>query len=128
MKMLRQTQAWGSPGMGKSVDGNTMKLNRRAFPFGIGSHASSSLAFRINGAYKRFHATVGLDDESACGDGVTWIVRADQKILWKSDVLTAQMQDSLSIDVSGVQVLELEAEQGATNNCDHADWLNPWLE
>jgi hypothetical protein len=110
------------------VENNTLKLAQRSYGFGIGVHANSSLAFRIDGRFHRFHAVIGLDDESACGDGASWVVRGDQKELWKSENLTSQMMDSVSVDISGVQVLELETLQGANNMCDHTDWANAWVE
>ncbi len=128
LPFLRQTQAWSTPQIGKTVEGNSIKIDRRIFAFGIGSHANSSLSFRINGQYQRFHSVIGLDDEAACGDGAQWIVRGDQRVLWTSEVLTAQMADTVSVDVSGVQVLELETKEGANNFCDHADWAGAWLE
>ncbi|HSQ42260.1 MAG TPA: NPCBM/NEW2 domain-containing protein, partial [Fibrobacteraceae bacterium] len=128
LDLIRQSQAWSTPHLGKSVENNTLKIAQRAYGFGIGAHANSSLTFRINGRFHQFHSIVGLDDESACGDGATWLVRGDQKVLWKSENLTSQMVDSISVDISGIQVLELETQQGENNMCDHTDWANAWIE
>lgn len=128
LQPLRQTQAWSTPQMGKSVENHTLKLGGRNYTFGIGGHASSSLAYRFDGKYRKFHAIVGLDDESACGDGAIWTVRADQKVIYTSEVLTARMSDTIHLDITGVDVLELETKENVNNFCDHTDWINPWLE
>lgn len=125
---VRQSQAWGTLGVNKSVEGHTLKIGHRVYQFGLGAHAAASVTYRLAGKFKRFHVTVGLDDEAACGDGALWIVRGDQRQLWASGSLTALMKDSASIDVSGVEILELETKEIANNMCDHTDWGNPWLE
>jgi len=125
---MRQTQSWGTAGMGKTVDGNSLKNDRRTYGFGIGAHANSSIMYKLEGRYKKFHSIIGLDDEAACGDGAVWIVRGDQKVLFTSEHLTSGMKDSANVDISGVQTLELETNQLNDNHCDHTDWINPWLE
>ena len=61
-----------------------MQLNGETYRFGIGSHATSKMSFNLPEAYETFHAVVGLDDESACGDGAEFIVIADGKKVWQS--------------------------------------------
>lgn len=128
LQPFRQTQAWSTAQMGRSVENHTLKLQNRSYAFGIGTHANSSLTYRLDGRFQRFHAIVGLDDESACGDGAIWIVRGDAKVLYTSEVLTSRMADTLHLEIPGVQVLELETQENKNNFCDHTDWLSPWLE
>jgi len=121
-------QDWGEPKMGKSVENNALKINRRIFEFGVGSHAKSKLAWDLNKTYKRFHSYIGLDDESACGNGAIWVVKGDGKELYRSKVLTSREIDSLTVDINGVNVLELETLDNGDKDCDHADWAGAWLE
>jgi len=122
------SQDWGEPKMGKTVENNALKIDGRVFEFGIGSHANSKLTWNLNGAYKKFHSYIGLDDESACGNGAIWVVIGDGKQLYRSKVLTSHEIDSLSIDISGVNVLALEAMDNGDKDCDHANWAGAWLE
>jgi hypothetical protein len=121
-------QDWGEPKMGKSVDNNAIKISRRIFEFGVGSHAKSKLIWDLNKAYKKFHSYIGLDDESACGNGAIWVVKGDGKELYRSKILTSREIDSLTVDISGVNVLELETLDNGDKDCDHADWAGAWLE
>jgi hypothetical protein len=121
-------QRWGEPKMGTSVDNNALRIDRRIFEFGIGSHAPSKLVWNINGAYKKFHSFIGLDDESACGNGAIWVVYGDGKQLYRSRVLTSREVDYLSIDISGINALELETLDNGDKDCDHANWAGAWLE
>jgi hypothetical protein len=122
------TQDWGEPKMGKSVENNVIKIDRRIFEFGVGSHAKSRLAWDLNGAYRKFHSYIGLDDESACGNGAIWVVKGDGRELYRSKVLTSREIDSLRVDISGVNVLELETLDNGDRDCDHANWAGAWLE
>lgn len=128
LQPIRQTQAWSTAQMGKSVENHTLSISGRSYVFGIGTHANSSLTYRIDGKYSKFHSVVGLDDESACGDGAIWIVRADQKVIYTSEVLTSRMSDTIDVDIAGVNVLELETKENANNFCDHTDWFGTWVE
>jgi hypothetical protein len=121
-------QSWGEPKVGKSVENNAMRIDGRFFEYGVGSHSVSRLIWNLNGAYKKFHSYIGLDDESACGNGAIWLVRGDGKELYRSRVLGSREIDSLSVDISGVSKLELETLDNGDKDCDHSDWAGAWLE
>ena len=128
IKLSNWFQDWGEPKMGKSVDNNAIKIDRRFFEFGVGSHAKSKLAWNLSGAYKKFHSYIGLDDESACGNGAIWVVKGDGRELYRSKVLSSREIDSLIVDISTVKVLELETLDNGDKDCDHTDWAGAWLE
>ena len=122
------SQDWGEPKMGRTVEGNAMKIDGRIFEFGVGTHANSRATWNLNGTYKKFHSYIGLDDESSCGNGAIWAVKGDGKHLYRSKILASHEIDSLSIDISGVSVLELETLDNGNKDCDHTDWAGAWLE
>ena len=122
------SQDWGEPKMGRTVDGNAMKIDGRIFELGVGTHANSKTIWNLNGAYKKFHSFIGLDDESSCGNGAIWVVKGDGKHLYRSRVLASHEIDSLSIDIGAVNVLELETLDNGDKDCDHTDWAGAWME
>lgn len=122
------SQDWGEPKMGKTVENNAIRIDGRIFEFGIGSHANSKLSWNLNGAHKKFHSYIGLDDESACGNGAIWVVKGDGNQLYRSKVLASREIDSLSVDIHGVRVLELEVLDNGDKDCDHANWAGAWME
>jgi len=128
LKPVAAEQSWGEPKMGKSVDNNAMRIDGRIFEFGIGSHAASKLVWNLSGSHKKFHSHIGLDDESACGNGAIWVVKGDGKELYRSKVLTSHEIDSLSIDISGIKVFELETLDNGDKDCDHANWAGAWMD
>jgi len=122
------SQDWGSPQVNESVEHHRLTLDKEPFRYGIGSHANSSMAFKLTENYDKLHAVVGLDDESACGDGASFIVVGDGRELFRSKRLYSTEKQSIDVGVSGVKVLELKLDQGENKDCDHGDWANLWLE
>lgn len=128
-KMDSYTQDWGEPQMNKSVERGVITLDKESFRYGIGSHASSRIVFKLPRSYEMFHAVVGLDDESACGDGAYFVVKGDGKNLYRSSRLYSSQKETVNVNVSGVRELELQLDMGGDNrDCDHGDWANAWLE
>ena len=74
------------------------------------------------------HATIGLDDESACGDGASFIVVADGKEKFRSKRLYSTEKQTIDVELDGARSLELRIEMGGNKDCDHGDWANAWLE
>ena len=126
MRSFRQD--WGSPQVNQTVDRNAITLDREVFRYGIGSHADASLEYDISKKYNILRGVIGLDDESACGDGAYFVVKGDGRELFRSGKLYSTQKQDIEVDVAGVQLLQLALEQGGNKDCDHGDWANIWLE
>lgn len=128
-KIHRFNQDWGQPQMNETVEHGKITLDKESFRYGIGSHASSNIVYKLPKNFDKFHAVIGLDDESACGDGVYFAVRGDGNNLYRSDRMYSTQKTSIDIDISGIRELELILDQGGKDrDCDHGDWANAWLE
>jgi hypothetical protein len=130
LKMEAFEQAWGSPQVNQTVEHRVITLDKEVFKYGIGAHASGFVRYKLPREYNTFHVTVGLDDESACGDGASFIVVGDGRELYRSKRMYSTEKQTLSLDVSGVRTLELRVDEGdkKDKDCDHGDWANAWLE
>jgi len=126
MKSFRQD--WGSPQVNQTVDRNAITLDKEVFRYGIGSHADATLEFDISKKYNVLRGVIGLDDESACGDGAYFVVKGDDRELFRSGKMYSTQKQNMEVDVAGVQNLQLVLEQGGNKDCDHGDWANVWLE
>ena len=116
--------------MNETVEHHKITLDKEIFRYGIGSHASSFIRYKLPRQYAKFYVTIGLDDESACGDGAAFIVMGDGRELFHSKRMYPTEKMGLDLDVAGVQVLELRLDEGdkKDKDCDHGDWANAWLE
>ena len=129
------SQDWGNPERNASVEHHTLRLGGEPYRFGIGSHANSSIVVDLCADGKcptgklegNFHAVIGLDDESACGDGASFAVLAEGKELWRSKRLYSGDTSQVSIRISATRTLDLRVENGENMDCDHGDWANAWI-
>jgi hypothetical protein len=121
-------QEWGQPQLNKSVEQNDLTLDGEVHAFGIGGHAQGLLRFRIEGAYTEFSSVVGIDDESACGDGVVFKIIGDGKELARSQTLHSHEKAPLTANLAGIRELELVSDRQQDNFCDHANWASAWLK
>lgn len=128
LKTSKKVSGWGNSHFNYSVEKNSLKVKGEIFPWGIGTHANSQTHFRLNNKFSKFHTLMGMDDESMCGDGAIFEIYGDGKLLHRTQAIFAEELQEITVDVKGVQELQLHTLQGETDLCDHSNWLNPWVE
>lgn len=128
LKMSEFSQDWGAPQINETVEHGRLTLDGEGFRYGIGSHANSKIVYNLPRAFDTFHAVIGLDDESSCGDGASFVVAADDRELFRSKKMYATEKQKVDLDLNGARKLELRVEKGENMDCDHGDWANAWLE
>ncbi len=117
-------QDFGIAQAGKTVDDNPISLNGVVFQHGIGTHATSEMKIRLNGAATRFMAFVGLDDEVKDKGSVVFEVWVDgTKVADSGTMLPGQQSMLLTAGLIGAKemVLRVGNADGSIEN-DHADW------
>jgi hypothetical protein len=107
-----------------AADGRTITLNGVSYAKGLGVHANSEVIYNLGGAYTRFLADVGVDDEVAERGSVVFQVFGDGVKVFDSGVMTGNSATrSVDVSVVGVQQLRLVVTTaGDGNGSDHADW------
>jgi alpha-glucosidase (family GH31 glycosyl hydrolase) len=132
LSLSAATQGWGIPHKNQSVEGRVLTIGGKVFERGFGTHANSSLRINLNGGAQKFSASVGVDDEvnTNAASSVEFIVRGDDKVLWKSGTLRARdAARDFTVDLTGLKTLWLEVTDGGDGNSyDHADWANAKFE
>ncbi|MHC4607478.1 MAG: NPCBM/NEW2 domain-containing protein [Planctomycetota bacterium] len=113
----------------RNAKGDSLVLEGKAFRKGIGVHAFSSLTWDVSGAgFKRFHATIGLDDCGGRLGHVVFRVLVDGEKRFERAVDGADAPAEISVDVSGGGRLELVVGFGErANQADYADWASARL-
>jgi hypothetical protein len=112
---------------------NTIAVNGVKYPLGLGMHpnpsSSSQVKFLLRGLKaRRFTSSVAVNDtiEKGSESPLTFTVLGDGKPLWTSKPVqrrgTAQ---ECSVNVSGIDVLELRVHCPGGNGGAHAVWLDP---
>ncbi len=130
LPFLSATNGWGpverdmSNGEQAAGDGRTITINGTTYAKGLGVHANGDVKLYLGGHCTTFTASVGVDDETNATGSVTFSVLADGNTLTTTPVIRGrQTATSLTVDVTGAQVLDLVvADGGDGNSHDHGDW------
>jgi hypothetical protein len=125
LKLRGMSAGWGRPAADRSVDSNPLRIGGVAYSSGVGTHATSELAVRLNGA-TRFRSAVGVDDETGGKGSVEFRVLGDGKPLWSSGVMKGgDAAKTLDLDVAAYRELGLVVtDAGDGIGFDHADWAD----
>ncbi len=126
MKLEHMHQDWSKPGIGKSVDGRGLRIGKRAFDKGVGTHANSRLRVALDGKVSRFQAWVGVDAEVGKRGTVRFRILADGKEVLRTPRLVGG-QDPVRVDLplTGVRsLILLVMADGDGIDYDHADWAD----
>jgi hypothetical protein len=115
------------------VGGGPLVVGGKRYLKGIGMHSASRLTYPLDGKYKRFDASVAIDDSAERSGSVTFAVYVirDGKLeeAFKSHIVRGgEAPRPVSVDVSGAESLTLVvdfADRG--DEMDRADWLEARL-
>jgi hypothetical protein len=96
---------------------------------GIGVHSRSNLIFELNGEYREFVTSFGMDDDSGPLADVTVVVLVDgQRRFEKAHVRRGSLFGPVRVDVSHAGRIELIVEYGDNGDMqDRFDWVEPGL-
>src|SRR5262245_7049536 len=113
----------------RCVTGGPLSLRGQAFRKGLGMHSRSELTYDLKGQFRRFEATVGIDDETAGQGSVNFHVLLDGRDAWQSGLITGQSTPKrVHIDTTSAKRLTLVVDFGALGDVqDHADWADARL-
>ncbi|WP_217558058.1 NPCBM/NEW2 domain-containing protein [Paenibacillus sp. GbtcB18] len=129
MDWFSATIGWGTIRKDRSVDGNTLKLNDKAYTKGLGTHANSEIVYKLDGKYTSFSALVGVDSEVGSLSAVEFQVLVDNQVVFSSGKMNKTTEaKEVNVNLSGKNELKLKVTDGGDGvDNDHADWVNARL-
>jgi hypothetical protein len=117
---------WGDPARDGIGDGEPLESGKQFYDSGLYAHADSSYVYNLDGKWKRFKAACGLQNEVE--GSVMFIVKCDDKEVYRSDLIEEWTERPVNLDVTGVKKLELIANDGGNGKwADCAVWFAPTL-
>jgi alpha-galactosidase len=130
LDLTKMEQEWGDVQINKSVEGNPLLVGGTAYTRGVGTHSVSKLMLDLHGKGSKFHALVGVDDESGEQASVGFFILGDRNILWQSGLMKkGDPARQVELNLSKIGKLALFVSNGGDHNYyDHADWLDAWIE
>jgi len=129
LEPIHADQNVGNPRPGRNIIGAKLKIGEETFALGLGCFAQSLLEYPLDGRFKRFTATVGVDAAAEGRGSVVFEVHGDGKKLWSSPLLSGlDAPKKADVPVAGVKRLRLiVTDGGAGSRYNAADWCEPTL-
>lgn len=135
---ISATNGWGpverdtANGEDQAGDGPPLRLAGRTYAKGLGVHANSTVTYDLGGKCTELSFDYGIDDTMVrpnSGASVTMHVRGDGTERWATPgiIRATSGKGSATVDVTGVQRLELIVDGQGSIGQDHADWANLWV-
>lgn len=125
MTPIRSKYGFSEMRLNRTWGGNPLLLSGVSYQSGVGTHAPTTLSYKVPTGATSFQAIVGIDDDAQiCARGSTRVVLRDQAggLLHQTGVVTNLSPTSLVVNVSGVSELEISVEDaGDGRDCDHVD-------
>ncbi|WP_310821188.1 NPCBM/NEW2 domain-containing protein [Stratiformator vulcanicus] len=118
------------PQANRNFAGERLHIGEQIVPFGIITGSRSTIVWGVDGTYSTFTATIGLERSAGPNASVEFIVRGDERELYRSDLISKRGQTVSvgPIDLSGVRRLELITDFGDGGDLgDRAIWALPVL-
>src|SRR5207249_4931649 len=113
------------------VSGRPLRLGGETFDKGLGMHAPSSVTYALDGKYRWFEATVGVDARAGKIGRARVSVLLDgkeQPACAQKEVRAARPVHPLRIDLGQARTLTLRVDVGEFSDAQaHVDWANARL-
>ena len=125
-KILRAQQDYGKLHIDRNIDNKTLSIAGIKYASGIGTHANSTIVFKVPQGAETFRVLVGVDDDTESGE-VIFTLLGDGRKLWDSGVIfgNKKMTKSADVSIAGIKQLTLYVDAHGENSYDHANWINP---
>ncbi|MDA0837830.1 MAG: NPCBM/NEW2 domain-containing protein [Planctomycetota bacterium] len=115
--------------LARNVVGLPTGIGKETYKNGIGVFAPSLLEYSLNGQFRRFTATAGIDRVTKGKGSVVFEIYLDGEKKWTSSVMTGLDEPAkIDLDVTGAKRLRLIVNDGGDGNrFDAADWCDAEL-
>jgi len=108
-----------------NLESGPLKLDGKTFGKGLALHTRTKMVYRLPGRFRRFQATVGIDDAVRPGGHVRLVISGDDKVLLETTVTGADPAKPVDLDLTGVRRLTILADFGEKLDvADHLDLCN----
>ena len=128
VKPVEVKVGWGQPVVNRVPDPKALiQAGGKLYARGLYAHAPAVHRWNLGGKWKKLEGDAGLVSYGSQGSCV-FVVFADGKQVWRSKTLKGQEVQSYSLDLTGVNELELRVEDaGDGKSSDWGFWLDPVL-
>jgi hypothetical protein len=111
---------------GLREDGNLqsgpLQVDSKQYRKGLALHSRTRVVYRLPGRFRRFQATVGIDDAVRPRGNVRLVIQGDDRVLLEATVTGADPPKPVDLDLEGVRRITILADFGEEMDvADHLD-------
>lgn len=123
------TQDWSLPQANLPLKENQLMIAGQLFRFGMATRTEGLFKFDLRGGAQWFHAVLGLDDASDRNSTVLFSVLADDKLVFKSNVMVyGSKAINVDLDLRQVKQLSIIIDNGGNGRyTDRADFADAFI-
>jgi len=117
----------------RNVLGGRLRAGGKLYTKGLGMHAPSRLAYRLDKPYRRFAAQIAIDDATGLRGSVVFRVYVHRDGKWQpafasETIRGGQAPVEIAVDLEGAKAITLIVDYADRGDVlDHADWLDAHL-
>ena len=111
-----------APRQDRALGPKPLKLGGKQYAKGLALHSRTEMVFRLPRRFRRFVATVGIDDGVRPRGNVRLVIRGDDRVLLEKTIAGTDPPQPVDLDLSGVRRLAILVDFG--EDLDVADHLD----
>jgi hypothetical protein len=111
-----------APRTDRGLEPGPLLLDGKRYEKGLALHSRTRLVYRLPGRFRRFKATVGIDDRVRPRGNVRLAIHGDERLLLETTITGTDPPQQLDLDLTGVRRLAILVDYG--DDLDLADHLD----
>lgn len=113
------------PRQDRGLEPGALELDGKSYRKGLALHSRTRLVYRLPGRFRRFEATVGIDDRVRPRGNVRLVIHGDDRVLLETTVAGTDPAQAVDLDLGGVRRLAILVDYGdGLDVADHLDLCN----
>lgn len=103
---------WFEPKRDRGSDGLPLVLQGQSYDKGLALHSRTQLSYRLTKPYRRFHATVGIEDRHRATGNLRLVITGDDRALVDRTITGVDEPFDIDLEVEGVRRIKILVDFG----------------
>jgi len=118
----RYRREFFAPSYDFNLSGEPLLLDKKRYQKGLAVHSHTKIVYKLPDGFRRFKATVGIDDSVRPKGNVRLVITGNKRILYNSIITGSDAPKELEFDIVGIKNLSILVDFGKDLDIsDHLD-------
>jgi len=121
-KPLPALKSLYAPRSNRGLEPDGLRLGGKEYRTGLALHGHTKMVYRLPGQFRRFKATIGIDDRVRPHGNARLVIAGDDRVLLEATVKGTDLPKDVDLDITGVRRLSILVDFGEDLGvADHLD-------